>query len=634
MSKKIIFTLIIGVIIAGFAVAQENVVVPYILKAPAPITVDGELDEWAFAFPLDHNAKSIPDSGRFKAENPGWVPMDPEDCSGTLYMMYDEEYFYFAGYVMDDEPGHFSDAIWAADAIEFYLANYDVGEALFPQDAGGWPNDPDNGQYAVQITIAFDESLDSLFIQEWYGVGGLIMSENTKATYMIWDEGNGYTIEGQVYLPDLDSPTTGNIFEFTPGTRIPASWSLYDMDETESSADFQGFAYTPKGYAGWMGVGPGWQVADVLETPRGFEWNDMATFDFVHPYIKKAYRPVEIDGVLDEWNFCFPADHWRSIIPDSGRFNFENPGWFPADDEDLKGTLYCMWDEEYFYFASHVMDDEPVHFSDAIWAADATEFYLCNYDIGDAYHPMDAGGWPNDPDNGDYGLQITTAFDESQDSVFIQEWYGVGANIFSETSYAVYRIWDEGNGYDLEGKVFLPDLDSPTTGNIFEFIEGNRIPFMWSLYDIDETESSADFQGLAYTPKGFAGWMGPGDGWQYADVKGVSVIEYIDVLAQGGTVAIQDVNNAAVPTDFALTNYPNPFNPSTNIKFTVDNNAEVNLNIYNIRGQLVKNVLKNELRTVGSHVVSVDMSDMPSGMYISVLEQNNTTVTNKMLLMK
>ena len=92
------------------------------------------------------------------------------------------------------------------------------------------------------------------------------------------------------------------------------------MDETENSADFQGLAYTPKGYAGWMGVGPGWQVCDVMETPRGLEWNDMATFDFVHPFIKKAYRPVTIDGVLDEWNFCFPLDHWRSIIPDSGRF--------------------------------------------------------------------------------------------------------------------------------------------------------------------------------------------------------------------------------------------------------------------------------------------------------------------------
>jgi hypothetical protein len=631
--KKIITMIVALLVVSTLAWGQENVVVPYILKAPAPITVDGNLDEWAFAFPLDHNKVCIPDSGRFKT-TAGWVP-ELDDCSGTLYMMYDDNYLYVAAHVRDDEPGHFSDASWAADAIEFYIANWDVGDALFPEanPAGGWPNDPTTGDYAVQITITFDESLDSVWVHEWYGVAKDLVTENTKVVYKIWDAGDGYNIEGKIFLDDLKNPTTGNTIKFEPGTRIPMTWSLYDMDETESSADFQGLAYTPKGFAGWMGVGPGWQVCDVLEKARGFEWNDMARFDFVSPYIKKAYRPVVIDGVLDEWNFCFPLDHWRSIIPDSGRFKFQNPSWLPATDEDCKGTLYMMYDDDYFYFAANVMDDEPGHFSDANWAADAIEYYMGNWDLGDSLFTAARGGWPNDAATGDYALQFNMSFDESLDSTIIREYYGFAGVLNTANTKMVYQIWEDGAGYIIEGKVYLPDVKSPTTGNTFEFVPGTRIPMTWSLYDIDETESSADFQGMAYTPAGFAGWQGPGPGWQYADVKGYSVVEWIDERAKG--TAVREISQTISPKTFALEqNYPNPFNPSTNIKFSLAKAGQVSLKIYNVNGQLVKTVIDNENRQAGQYEVSVDMSNLTSGIYFTVLENGTEKLQQKMTLLR
>ena len=55
MTRKIILTILAGILVTGFLHAQysaENVAVPYILRAPEPITVDGNLDEWGFAFPL------------------------------------------------------------------------------------------------------------------------------------------------------------------------------------------------------------------------------------------------------------------------------------------------------------------------------------------------------------------------------------------------------------------------------------------------------------------------------------------------------------------------------------------------------------------------------------------------------
>jgi len=312
MTKKILSTLIFVLLVSSFVYAQENLVIPYILRAPEPITVDGVLDEWDFAFPLDHNPHTVPENGRFKAENPAWYIDDPYDCSGTLYMMYDDNYFYFAASVRDDFPGHFSDATWAADAIEFYMGNWDVGDALHSEDMGGQQNDGNTGNYSLQFGIVFSASLDSVRINCYGGYESELRSDETKAVYKLWYDEDGYNIEGQIFLDDVISPTTGNFFEFVPGTRIPMTWSLYDIDESESSADFQGFAYTPSGYAGWQGPGPGWQVCDVLETPRGFAWDESADFDFVAPYIKRVHKPVVIDGELDEWNFCFPLSQYGS----------------------------------------------------------------------------------------------------------------------------------------------------------------------------------------------------------------------------------------------------------------------------------------------------------------------------------
>ncbi|MCB0283886.1 MAG: T9SS type A sorting domain-containing protein [Calditrichae bacterium] len=632
--KRLLLLLFPVFLFSGILLAQnENIVVPYILKAPGEVVVDGYLDEWAFAFPLDHSQKSMPDSGRFNAENPGWYIADPYDCSGTIYMMYDDDYLYFAADVRDDEPGHFSDVSWAADAVEIYWGNWDVGDAIIPPPHDpGMPDDAVTGDYALQITISFDASLDTTSLMVW-AFGTTFNEDPNAVSYRIWDLGDGYTLEGRLSLAALESPTTGNTMSFTPGTRIPMTWSLYDIDETESSADFQGFAYTPKGYAGWMGAGPGWQVCDVLETPRGMAWNDNADFDFVHPYIKRAVKPVEVDGMLDEWSYAFHADHWRSSIPDSGRFNAENPGWFPASDEDLKGTIMTMYDDEYLYFAAHVQDDEPGHFSDVSWAADAVEFYWGNWDIGSLTIP-DEKGMPNDATTGDYALQITVSFDESLDTTSLMVW-GEFAQTFNEDPNAVaYTIWDDGAGYDLEGRLSLAALESPTTGNTLDFTEGYRIPFTWSLYDIDETENSADFQGLAYTPKGYAAWMGAGPGWQYVDVKGGTFIDYINDNYPNLT-ALEDQQISLVPSKFNLQpNYPNPFNPTTRIAFSMEKASRVDLKIFDVTGKLVKTILNNELRTAGSYEVTVDMNGYSSGVYFAELSNGAERLQQKMLLVK
>ena len=85
-------------------------------------------------------------------------------------------------------------------------------------------------------------------------------------------------------------------------------------------------------------------------------------------------------------------------------------------------------------------------------------------------------------------------------------------------------------------------------------------------------------------------------------------------------------------------NYPNPFNPSTTIRFAVKEPGQVTINIYNNKGQLVK-TLVNESTKAGVHSVvwnGTDNSGKPvsSGIYLYRMQTAGLSQTRKMMLMK
>jgi hypothetical protein len=89
-----------------------------------------------------------------------------------------------------------------------------------------------------------------------------------------------------------------------------------------------------------------------------------------------------------------------------------------------------------------------------------------------------------------------------------------------------------------------------------------------------------------------------------------------------------------VPANFVLLqNFPNPFNPTTNIKFDLPKESIIKLKIYNILGEEVT-TLVNSLMTPGHHEVKFDGSYLASGMYIYRIEAGSFIQVKKMLLMK
>jgi photosystem II stability/assembly factor-like uncharacterized protein len=89
-----------------------------------------------------------------------------------------------------------------------------------------------------------------------------------------------------------------------------------------------------------------------------------------------------------------------------------------------------------------------------------------------------------------------------------------------------------------------------------------------------------------------------------------------------------------VPNKFSLTqNYPNPFNPSTKISWQTPVSGWQTLKVYDVLGNEVA-TLVNEYRSVGSHEIEFNGSNLSSGIYLYRLQAGDYFETKKMILLR
>jgi len=106
-------------------------------------------------------------------------------------------------------------------------------------------------------------------------------------------------------------------------------------------------------------------------------------------------------------------------------------------------------------------------------------------------------------------------------------------------------------------------------------------------------------------------------------------------------VLILSVNDSKnnIPSEYILSpNYPNPFNPSTMIRYSIPNAGKgemsnVKLILYDILGSKVA-TLVNEKQAAGNYEVKFDASNLSSGVYIYQLQSGGFLKSRKMLLLK
>jgi hypothetical protein len=107
-----------------------------------------------------------------------------------------------------------------------------------------------------------------------------------------------------------------------------------------------------------------------------------------------------------------------------------------------------------------------------------------------------------------------------------------------------------------------------------------------------------------------------------------------------GSVTLHNAISVQVPVamNLLLQNYPNPFNPQTQITFKLMQSSNVELTVYNLQGQIVRNLMNQSLAS-GEHKVVWDGRDaagkvVTTGTYIYKLKANGYEETKQMELIK
>ncbi|HEY3296392.1 MAG TPA: CHRD domain-containing protein [bacterium] len=186
-------------------------------------------------------------------------------------------------------------------------------------------------------------------------------------------------------------------------------------------------------------------------------------------------------------------------------------------------------------------------------------------------------------------------------------------------------------------------------GRLTAEVEGNSVALNWNT----ASESNLNYFEVSRNVVGHdqaillgrvnASNTPTGSTYRYLDEHAIAGVTYRYTLSvvdmSGASTTLASVNatpggSATEVTSYALyPNYPNPFNPSTQINFDLKENGTVMLTVYDLLGRHVADLV-NAAMAAGHHSVAFAGASLPSGVYVYRLEVNGFTDQKKMVLLK
>jgi len=342
------------------------------------------------------------------------------------------------------------------------------------------------------------------------------------------------------------------------------------------------------------------------------------------PTISLSSPNFAADGDLKEWAGITP---FRLFMSDASAFL--SPNFKVDNDADLSAEAYIAMDEQYLYAAFDVNDDivapdeNERDYKEASYALDSPDLLFGLYDLNtNSPHQVYKRGTSSDQ-----FIRFNKLRMRNDHSSAVADTLMVAG---TENYY-----WGEKftGGYTVEARIPWTVLETKrnnlTTANrdTIYVHPGWKIPFEITLNDNDG-RISPDYVGgdnrvgmLHWSPydRG-AGWNNPSL-WMYTWIGDTDEVN-------------TDVEDNQLPETYSLAqNFPNPFNPTTQIKYNLAKAGMVSLKIFDVLGREVSQLV-SQYQEKGSYTINFNASQLATGMYIYKLESGSFTSIKKMMLVK
>ncbi len=464
-----------------------------------------------------------------------------------------------------------------------------------------------------------------------YGYNGKYRDELTAADTAVWNM--NYTIQGT--SNDDSSPDTGYVFEMKinldslgynatqmDGDIIGLSFQIYDCDWYftgipvkravgrtwwqhpwgNNNGENSGRVYIRPDVT--IDSGPAPEVPPDVIVPNGIgETDPVIDGDLSDPVWKGAYT--------FQINFGDTANI-RSY-PGIGK---NESAWYETDPkpdvlDPVKSTVKMFFKDHYLYMSANVADGLIQGGATNQDKKDGVRFILGLRDSTNGDHAM-------------VFLKLLADFDSTGNAKADEDLDSLvskgEASLAMTVDGTVNDNSDIDNGYTVEIKVDLTALGYPMD-------LGDHLLFGGAcVLDYDVFDDPAQNYG---TRTWFFKENDGGDptAWMFMDPNTLT--------------DVNDASNKIIPANMVLHgNYPNPFNPSTTISYSITKEGEVNLLVYNVLGQLVSTINLYH-QTSGTHIYRFNAGSLASGVYFYRLtlnssnnKQNLMSKTAKMILLK
>lgn len=311
---------------------------------------------------------------------------------------------------------------------------------------------------------------------------------------------------------------------------------------------------------------------------------------------------IQCDGNLSEWSNIEPIkmnsiDGTAYIVSDSKI----------DDDFDLSANTYLACNSKNLFVAFEVFDDSVNYkLPNNPWDNDSPELFIGLYNHHNRPHPTIERGY--EPDY-HFNFGIEGLFDYLSDSLIV-------------LNYSENYIWKHSseNSYIVEAKIPFDYLASIYNDSQFIPRNNDRIPIDFLINDSD----------VPSVREGILTYSKYNEDKSWFDVSRWTNTWIVDNLTNVGMV------NQRTEDYYLSDNFPNPFNPSTRIEFSIPTQSQYSittLSIYNILGQKLFSPI-NKILGPGNYAIDIDLESFPTGIYFYTLRNSAFSETKKMLFLK